>query len=565
MTALATCLLLIVPLLPVLAGVLVFHVPRILPLVPWLPLSALLLIPLHGTIIDYPWLLLGSRVGVDTTGVALLLLGSVVWTAAGCHARRTIAAAEQPRFFFFWLATWCGNLCVFITFDAASFYAAYAMTTFAAWGLVVHNRRPEDYRAGRVYIVMALLGEGLLIAGLLLIGSGAGNFALESAAATVAGIPASGPATYLLLGGFAVKMGLVGLHMWLPLAHPCAPVPASAVLSGVILKAGLVGWIRFLPLGEDGFATAGTVLLSVGLVTAAYGVAVGVGQQRAKVVLAYSSMSQMGLAAAAVGLALAVPPAAPALVAVAVLLAVHHGLAKSALFIGIDLAARSPRLARRLLWLPAASLAGLPLTSGALAKTAFKSEMPPGFATWLEPALFAASVLTTGLLARYLWLVWPRRGGSGASGPVAPWLALLAASLSLPWLLVWLVRPDWVAAALDLHYLPDALLPVVLGSVAAVIAARYLPWTPRFPEGDVVVLLHRPRRRTLPMPRLRLPDWTPLLALAEDRPVAGQRCPDVVAGRAVRAAVRLRPLTPLAAAAGLTKPAFVTTPTVTPS
>lgn len=516
MTAFSAYLLLMVPLLPVLAGVLVFHVPRILPLAPWLPLSALLLIPLHGTIIDYPWLLLGSRVGVDATSVALLLLGAVAWTAAGCQARRTIAAAEQPRFFFFWLATWCGNLCVFITFDAASFYAAYAMTTFAAWGLVVHNRRPDDYRAGRVYIVMALLGEGQLIAALLLIGSSAGNFALDSAAATVAGGAASGVATYLLLGGFAVKMGLVGLHMWLPLAHPRAPLPASAVLSGVILKAGLVGWVRFLPLGQDGFMAAGMVLLSVGLVTAGYGAVIGIGQQRAKAVLAYSSMSQMGLAAAAIGLALAVPPAAAALVTVAVVLAVHHGLAKSALFIGIDVAARNSGLARRLLWLPAVSLAGLPLTSGALAKTAFKNELPAEFAAWLEPALFAASVLTTGLLARYLWLVWPQRGGSPEPGPVAPWLALLAASLVLPWLLVWPVRPEWAGLALDPRYLPDALLPVFLGSLAAVMAARYSPWTPSFPEGDLVVLFRWPQPRTLLRPRLRLPDWTPLLRAGED-------------------------------------------------
>lgn len=513
----STVLLLIVPLLPVLAGVFVFHVPRLLALVPWLPLSALLLIGLQGTIVEYPWLLLGSRVGVDATSAALLLLGAVAWTAAGCHARRAIPAVEQARFFFFWLATWCGNLCVFITFDAASFYAAYAMTTFAAWGLVVHNRRPDDYRAGRVYIVMALLGEGQLIAGLLLIGSSAGNFALDSTVAAVADVSAPGVATYLLLGGFAVKMGLVGLHMWLPLAHPRAPLPASAVLSGVILKAGLVGWIRFLPLGQDDFTTAGLVLLSAGLVTAGYGVVVGIGQQRAKAVLAYSSMSQMGLAAAAIGLALAVPSAAGVLVTVAVLLAVHHGLAKSALFIGIDVTAHSPSLARRLLWLPAASLAGLPLTSGALAKTAFKSELPAEFAYWLEPTLLGTSLLTTGLLARYLWLVWPRPGVSEEPGPVAPWLALLAASLMLPWLLTWPVRPDWVMAALDPQYLPEALLPVLLGALAATIAARFAPWTPSFPEGDLVVFFHRPRQRTLPIPRLRRPDWSPVLVAAEDR------------------------------------------------
>ena len=53
----------------------------------------------------------------------------------------------------------------------------------------------------------------------------------------------------LLLAGFGLKAGLVPLHVWLPLAHPAAPMPASAVLSGAIIKAGIIGLIRFLPRG----------------------------------------------------------------------------------------------------------------------------------------------------------------------------------------------------------------------------------------------------------------------------------------------------------------------------
>ena len=55
---------------------------------------------------------------------------------------------------------------------------------------------------------------------------------------------------FLLVIGFGIKLGVVPLHFWLPLAHPVAPTPASAVLSGAMIKAGLLGWMRFLPLGE---------------------------------------------------------------------------------------------------------------------------------------------------------------------------------------------------------------------------------------------------------------------------------------------------------------------------
>jgi formate hydrogenlyase subunit 3/multisubunit Na+/H+ antiporter MnhD subunit len=68
---------------------------------------------------------------------------------------------------------------------------------------------------------------------------------------------AESPARWLLLAGFAVKLGILPLHLWLPLAHPVAPVPASAILSGVIVKAGLIGWLRFVPALPDDPAVIG--------------------------------------------------------------------------------------------------------------------------------------------------------------------------------------------------------------------------------------------------------------------------------------------------------------------
>lgn len=52
---------------------------------------------------------------------------------------------------------------------------------------------------------------------------------------------------YVLWLGFAVKAGVAGLHVWLPMAHPVAPSPANAVLSGAMIKAGFLGWLFTLP------------------------------------------------------------------------------------------------------------------------------------------------------------------------------------------------------------------------------------------------------------------------------------------------------------------------------
>jgi hydrogenase-4 component B len=115
----------------------------------------------------------------------------------------------------------------------------------------------------------------------------------------------------LLAAGFAVKAGIMPLHVWLPLAHPAAPVAASAVLSGALIKAGLIGWLRLLPLGGAAWPGWGTVFVVVGLTTAIAGALIGVAQTRPKVVLAYSSVSQMGIIATLVGVGLLAPAAAP--------------------------------------------------------------------------------------------------------------------------------------------------------------------------------------------------------------------------------------------------------------
>lgn len=471
---------------------------------PWIPATGLLLTLVHGTVVEFSWLLLGARVGLDRLGLPLVVLASVAWTLAGLYAARNLAEADKPRFFVFWLLTWTGNLCVFLTLDAASFYAAYATMTFSAYGLVVFTARPADFRAGRVYLIMALAGEAMILTALLLLASGAGNAALENgeAGAAVAALPEAGWVAALFIGGFAVKMGIVPLHMWLPVAHPQAPPPASAVLSGVILKAGLMGWLRFLPLGAPGFDGLGMLLAGAGVATAFFGVAAGLPQSRAKTLLAYSSVSQMGLVAVAVGMALAYPAHAALLSLIAVIFAVHHGLAKAALFLAVDLAQRAPRLVRALMWLPALAIAGGPLTTGAMAKTLLKSALPEQ-AGWLEPTLVASSVATTLLMARFLYLAWPAPQRFRADAPGLEWLALVVAGVTAPWALAIAAGMDAAGSVADLHHVLGASWPVAAGLAAALAGgALWRGGAPiRVPEGDLIVLFARaPRPPAPPVP-----------------------------------------------------------------
>ncbi|MEX2162829.1 MAG: proton-conducting transporter membrane subunit [Sulfuricaulis sp.] len=137
----------------------------------------------------------------------------------------------------------------------------------------------------------------------------------------------------LLLIGFGVKTGVLGLHVALPLAYGVTPAPGAAALASAMIKAGLLGWLRFLPLGFP-VPEWSAIFIALGLAAALYGVVIGLVQREPKVILAYSSISQMGLITVGVGLGLAAPAAAvPALFALT-LYALHHALVKGALFLG---------------------------------------------------------------------------------------------------------------------------------------------------------------------------------------------------------------------------------------
>ena len=139
-----------------------------------------------------------------------------------------------------------------------------------------------------------------------------------------------------------MKMGLAPLNGWMPLTYRAAPIPAAAVLSGAGVKAGVIGLIRFLPLGAA-VEPWGLALAAIGFFSAFYGVAIGLTQKNPKTVLAYSSISQMGVIAAALGMALVAGDAGAS--SSVAFYAANHVLVKAALFLTIGAFAANARRA----------------------------------------------------------------------------------------------------------------------------------------------------------------------------------------------------------------------------
>lgn len=332
---------------------------------------------------------------------AFLVLTSALWFIAALYARFYMAGDNhRMRFYGFFLLTMIGNLGVVLSQDVSSFIGFFALMSFSAYPLILHSQTDEAKSAAATYIKWVVFGEVILFAAL--VGrTFYSNFGDDDTHLVWV--------TAFLLIGFGVKAGLATLHVWLPKAHPVAPIPASALLSAVMVKVGVLGWLRFLPLGEESVMVLAQPIMVLGFIATFFGALYGFFQDNAKTVLAYSTVSQLGIISACIGFALAFPESWNVLLPAIVFFALHHGIAKATLFFSVGLKAelRQWHWFSPLLWLlvlvPAMSLIGLPLSTGAIAKASLKSAT----SDWslFSSLLVFSSIGTSLLMGRFIELM----------------------------------------------------------------------------------------------------------------------------------------------------------------
>jgi formate hydrogenlyase subunit 3/multisubunit Na+/H+ antiporter MnhD subunit len=426
---------------------------------------------------------------LDRPGGLLLLAAALVWLIVSVFAlKEGQGRPNADRFAIAWLLTMAGSLGVFIAADLLTFYLVYALVSVPAYYLVAHDEEAASRRAGAVYLAFALLGEAVLLLAFVMLAAGepSGSVHIRDVVAALPASPWRDGALALIIIGFGMKIALVPLHGWMPLTYRAAPIPAAAVLSGAGVKAGVIGLIRFLPLSAA-FPGWGEALVWVGFISAFYGVAIGVTQRDPKTMLAYSSVSQMGVIAAALGIALAgADQGAATNVA---FYAANHVLVKAALFLTLGVVATLDGRARTLALIVAAllglSLGGLPLTGGALAKLALKDqfgEAAAGIAAQLSAAATTALMLVFVMrLARL-----PAAARAGASrGRLWSWAALAVAALLIPGLMFHAIGS--AAEVLEPAKLWDAIWPMLIGAMSAAGLWVVRDRLPRIPAGDIVV------------------------------------------------------------------------------
>ncbi|MCL1993961.1 MAG: proton-conducting membrane transporter [Spirochaetes bacterium] len=327
---------------------------------------------------------------------------------------------KESRFYMFFLIV-LGTLMGFgFSGNFMTLYLFFELTTLLSIPLVLHSLTKDAVAAAFKYLYFSIAGASLTLVGFFFIYvyginmdfTPGGVLDMERLAGNEGQMLV---VTMLVIVGFGAKAGMFPMHSWLPIAHPVAPAPASAILSGVITKVGVFAIIRFVfhLVGPDFIrgTWVQTAWISLALFTGIMGSLMAFYEPLLKRRLAYSTISQIGYIL--FGFAILTTGGLVG----ALMQMVFHSLAKNALFLAagaIILQTHKTQVADMIgigkkmpvtIWcfaLASFSLVGIPPTGGFTGKwfTATGSLVADtGFFAWLAPAVLLFSAL---LAAGYL-------------------------------------------------------------------------------------------------------------------------------------------------------------------
>ena len=192
---------------------------------------------------------------------------------------------------------------VLVAQSTVSFLVSWEVMAIVSFLLVNHDsEKRETWQAAYQYLVMTHIGTAAIMIAFFVVGSGSNGLNFSELNISQLETTARNLAFTAAFLGFALKAGLVPLHVWLPNAHPAAPSHVSALMSGVMLKVAVYGFGRFIFdfLGPVDFWW-GALVLVVGLLSAFFGALYAQMEKDIKRILAYSSVENMGIVFAAIG------------------------------------------------------------------------------------------------------------------------------------------------------------------------------------------------------------------------------------------------------------------------
>ncbi|GGY54770.1 monovalent cation/H+ antiporter subunit D family protein [Parvularcula lutaonensis] len=371
---------------------------------------------------------LGIIYRVDLAGAIVMtlvaLMASVTFPYAIESAREEIVPSQTSAFFAMFLIVFAGLMGVVATGDAFNVFVFLEISSLSTYTLVAMGAK-RDRRAltaAFTYLVLGTIGATFFVIGLGLLYQVTGTLNMIDLHDRLAGVDnkvvRAGYA--FILTGLGLKLAMFPLHRWLPAAYTYAPSPVTAFLASTSTKVAIYAMLRFLftVFGFNfGFIdVAFTFFLILGLIGMFYASLIAIFREDVKMILAYSSVAQIGYMLLGISFA-TVDGVAAALVHV-----VNHAVMKTTLFLAVGavfyalgshrlsayrgLGKRMP-VTTAVFLIGGLSLIGVPLTGGFISKwvlvaAAFNSVLAvPSLVIVLM--IVASSLLAVAYIGRIAW------------------------------------------------------------------------------------------------------------------------------------------------------------------
>ncbi len=365
--------------------------------------------------------MLGLSLGFRVDGLAwlfMLLIYGIGFLIVLYAAYYLASEDPAPRFFAFLLAFMGAMLGVVMVSNLILLVVFWELTSLSSFLLIGYWQHRGDAREGaRMALTITGAGGLCLLAGVLLLGHIVGSFELDrvlSAGETIRAHALYETALVLVLLGAFTKSAQFPFHFWLPQAM-AAPTPVSAYLhSATMVKAGVFLLARMFP------ALGGTpewfwIVTVVGMATLLVGAYFAIFQHDLKGLLAYSTISHLGLITLLFGMN------TPMAVVAGVFHIINHATFKASLFMAagiVDHEAHTRDLRKlgglyrlmpitgTLAVIATAAMAGVPLANGFLSKEMFFTEAASAAHFWLPLGATLAGTLSVAYSARFIYEVW---------------------------------------------------------------------------------------------------------------------------------------------------------------
>ncbi len=452
---------------------------------------------------------LGVVLRADALAAVMMVTTAIVVGGVGIFARtefHTPAGTAEARaplaFWLLLLGVWAGLNTVFLAGDLFTLYVALELLTFAAVPLVCLDGQPATLAAALRYALFALMGSVLYLVGTVLL---YGEYGMLDIVLLSGRVRADAPtlvACALMTVGLLAKTALFPLHLWLPPAHAGAPPAASAVLSALVVKGSFFIvvrlWFDVMP-GVPGLAAA-ELLAALGAAAIVVGNIVALRQERLKLLIAYSTLAQIGYLF--LMFPLAFDPGSGhlergAALTGGLLQTISHATAKAAMFLAAGLmygalghdrivalggVGRARPLTVLAFALGGLALVGPPPSGAYLAKELLLQAADESGQWWWGIVMQAGGVLTGGYLVLVLvHALSPADGPVRLRGPVprlgeAAALTLAVCSLLLglaPWAAYLSPGAGASARPLFLEGLGKTLWPLLGGAMMAILLGRW--------------------------------------------------------------------------------------------